>query len=566
MQEIFRGSQEHCPALSNAVEIGNDEKKGRCMLASTDIPAGALVLREKAYICSLKAERTATILCHNCLKLLPAEPIFCPICQHDKIRYCTSECLQQAAITYHKYQCKTDWSLSYGKGDTNEWRLVRLLSRTPVQDLIECDPDCERTKKETGVYGTRPGDVFTSDFRSLMSLVGHASRVDQMLDYTAINVLAKLEPRGYFSNEHGWLNTTLKPKEREKLIHRYVITLVPKIRSNNFGALHLSTVNCERDEDEDYDRPSELFIVASLINHSCWRNVFHIFDGEYIEFRAIRHIGKGEELTTNYGAFFGFYEPTKYRQDFLRYRFKFQCNCVVCSGEHKTFVQMEKEMQAFRCQHCTTQNSPAWPDKFFDLDCEFAIRASSYLQAEPLSVIDWLCMLGAVDKLDVICDKCNKISTFDTSDVATIRGLKTGMNELRANEGQLDIGKLEVLYSNCQKYLYERSHDFVDLRDAFIKLIYTTDKRQAIVAMNESRQMMRMCFTEYSTEYEFEVRQHMKLYFAMNLSTEEIEQITKEFISVALRCYGQKGARDYFRISVGIENINIFEKLLEILT
>ena len=78
--------------------------------------------------------------------------------------------------------------------------------------------------------------------------------------------------------------------------------LVPKIRSNCFGILHLCMLPNE-DAEEKIDRPSALYVVASLINHSCWRNVFHTFDGQYIEFRAIKPIAKGEELLTNYGMY-----------------------------------------------------------------------------------------------------------------------------------------------------------------------------------------------------------------------------------------------------------------------
>jgi hypothetical protein len=144
-QPIYAGAHERTPTLSTSVRIGYDDMKGRCLFADRDIPAGrvysgrafiprehdalishthlasarvyipgALLVRERAYAHMLGADQTATMLCHECLAILPPAPLLCSKCNDTHVRYCSEECRDSAARTFHVYQCGSDWSVDSG--------------------------------------------------------------------------------------------------------------------------------------------------------------------------------------------------------------------------------------------------------------------------------------------------------------------------------------------------------------------------------------------------------------------------------------------------------------------
>mgnify|MGYP002054960710 CR=1 FL=1 len=87
----------------------------------------------------------------------------------------------------------------------------------------------------------------------------------------------------------------------------------------------------------------DLFLVLSLINHSCAPNVDECYlpeeseDQETVEgfeLRAVRDISKGEEMTIFYlsGATSMFLNQHG-RQIYLKEQFGFNCKCGVCCGD-----------------------------------------------------------------------------------------------------------------------------------------------------------------------------------------------------------------------------------------
>ena len=70
MERIFAGTRDDCISLSAACELRNDEATGRGLYARQAIPAGSLLLRERAYSIVIRAGAAAERLCHQCLKPL----------------------------------------------------------------------------------------------------------------------------------------------------------------------------------------------------------------------------------------------------------------------------------------------------------------------------------------------------------------------------------------------------------------------------------------------------------------------------------------------------------------
>ncbi|KZO96304.1 SET domain-containing protein, partial [Calocera viscosa TUFC12733] len=70
-----------------------------------------------------------------------------------------------------------------------------------------------------------------------------------------------------------------------------------------------------------------IFQIGSRINHSCSPNTTRYFTGVRFEFRAVRTIEIGEEVTITYIDAF---RPCRERQAFLWKHWRFSCHCDAC--------------------------------------------------------------------------------------------------------------------------------------------------------------------------------------------------------------------------------------------
>jgi len=70
-----------------------------------------------------------------------------------------------------------------------------------------------------------------------------------------------------------------------------------------------------------------LELFSSMFNHSCDPNAWWVFDGAEFQVRALRDIGKGEEVTISYvGSHLGF----ESRQTMLEDIWGIKCKCSLC--------------------------------------------------------------------------------------------------------------------------------------------------------------------------------------------------------------------------------------------
>ena len=110
-------------------------------IAIEAIPRGALLIRERAYAHTLKRGIVSARVCHECLHVLQEDDVrlSCAVCTDAHVVYCSEKCRAHAAHTFHRYQCMQSWwTDGYGRGDTNFAKVVSVLSRTPIRQLVEC--------------------------------------------------------------------------------------------------------------------------------------------------------------------------------------------------------------------------------------------------------------------------------------------------------------------------------------------------------------------------------------------------------------------------------------------
>ena len=71
------------------------------------------------------------------------------------------------------------------------------------------------------------------------------------------------------------------------------------------------------------------------MNHSCDPNVVHHNYGKCSVLRSLRLISKGEQIIDSYGPHF-VSEALSIREDILKSRFRFTCNCIACRQDFPT--------------------------------------------------------------------------------------------------------------------------------------------------------------------------------------------------------------------------------------
>ncbi|CAN0542859.1 unnamed protein product, partial [Ectocarpus sp. 12 AP-2014] len=73
-----------------------------------------------------------------------------------------------------------------------------------------------------------------------------------------------------------------------------------------------------------------LYLVASMINHSCCPNALASFHGGEMRVVATRAIERGEPVTISYGPLASKVGKPTRRQAYLSRAYFFRCECIAC--------------------------------------------------------------------------------------------------------------------------------------------------------------------------------------------------------------------------------------------
>eukprot|EP00462_Mataza_sp_D1_P018403 CAMPEP_0175130324 /NCGR_PEP_ID=MMETSP0087-20121206/5948_1 /TAXON_ID=136419 /ORGANISM="Unknown Unknown, Strain D1" /LENGTH=528 /DNA_ID=CAMNT_0016412539 /DNA_START=114 /DNA_END=1700 /DNA_ORIENTATION=- len=147
---------------------------------------------------------------------------------------------------------------------------------------------------------------------------------------------------------------------------RIQASCVPDLMTEDqFTALHLIV--------KAYQRPTAMnhhfaakaglgfFLAAAWLNHSCHPNIVHFVTNEEISFRAVRPIGKGEEVCETYIPLLGdlnVYSRSS-RQAELKKKFGFDCCCEKCTSSESELPKVFRQELALQEVLCVCKKTMA---------------------------------------------------------------------------------------------------------------------------------------------------------------------------------------------------------------
>ncbi|XP_059472215.1 SET and MYND domain-containing protein 4-like [Neocloeon triangulifer] len=297
---LSHGARTDNERLSNAVEVKNDSKFGRHLIAARDINTGDVLVVEDPVISFLietenleKGNKEAIWThCSHCYKMcLTLEP--CKSCKWAL--YCSTECEESAWRGYHKDECRMRRKYDALKApsdpdSTSSWVriMLKVLSTFPdpkISEALSLLPDVfpDEKMERVGKLAQTLCRVCCEDCEEQQRLAG-----------VCVRALLVFQRNSYTIDESH---------------------VVPSA-----DAFRLRQVIGRG-----------LYPTVALINHSCDANVTRVFHLGTQVVKAIRPIKKGQQIFGSYGPDYGGM-PRSRRQAILREKFYFECDCDPCQS------------------------------------------------------------------------------------------------------------------------------------------------------------------------------------------------------------------------------------------
>lgn len=281
------------PAMASVIAISENSEFGRYLSATEDIDVGKVILFEEFF--AFGASNGREFQCETCLR---QNENFIPCTRCANVVFCNEEC-QQANQT-HQIMCGNGFhELNCSIKLTAQTIFMVMNEFETADELMEfvlnvCNEDADSLPSQT--------TDFRAKYRFFLKLQKSKNPHNIESAYEIFHILVKTQCiRAYF-------NTVAKQRFLMHLIchHQMINTL------NGFAI----------------DDCSMVFLLISIINHSCTPNVITTVINNQMICRTIRPIRRGEQLFISY---LNDLAPSsdKQRRD-IEETWHFCCCCEVC--------------------------------------------------------------------------------------------------------------------------------------------------------------------------------------------------------------------------------------------
>ena len=288
--------QEEKESVTARLRVEESPGQGRYVVATTDIGAGELVVRDRPGVSALHASHRATN-CQHCLTALAGTATPCPAC--SQVLFCSPVC--RAAATFHGLEC--GWSdLLPGLGPLAP--VCRIFTSRSAQFFLDraalldcCDPPATNLEPDTEPFlalfrlqaGCRPGSQYKVDKAALA--------------YYTVCLLKRLE---YFQD-----NRAVSLQEEHLVVGRFALHFLKVADDNCHEVCELELPATATFTELVAAAESVVHVVGvaiypriSLFNNSCDVNTLKYHVGREEVLVARRDIRAGEEVTDFYGEYF----------------------------------------------------------------------------------------------------------------------------------------------------------------------------------------------------------------------------------------------------------------------
>ncbi len=320
-KDIHKYTHESCQISENGL-------KGRYIIAKNPIPKRMVVMVEKTYSAVIFKSYFKTH-CNNCFKNIGYK--YWPCKQCNQVVFCDDECAEEAY--FHSYECGIA-DLIDDLGATY-YIVFRIILKIGPQTALQLAEDLSN-----GLENIYEFDEVKNKYMQFLQLVDHKECHDLetkvLVTFRSIQMAIIFD---YFEEfKFNDQNFTQNMKELSLLLESNHY----KVLINAFGMYEqMSSKRSFRGEHIG----NAVCLKTSYFNHSCVPNLFWQFNGNHITVITTRKVRAGEELSISYGPYAESMSFEK-RQDILKNRYFFSCNCSACLND-------AKQLPTLKCIECS---------------------------------------------------------------------------------------------------------------------------------------------------------------------------------------------------------------------
>ncbi|XP_037091108.1 SET and MYND domain-containing protein 4-like [Pollicipes pollicipes] len=327
---LFGGPHPRLRRVSAALDLAVDDRRGRMLVANTDIPPGSALIADEPFAWSLHPPRWVTH-CQNCCR--PADcPLPCPDCA--SVLFCSESCRSEALHLFHGTECGVLDLLI----DPNLGRMALLVFRV----LARAGPDTLRLHFEPPAPPAPDAPHDSLSYAAVYSQVTNTA--DRPMGdvvkrcAVALYLTACLERTGAVAAAERAPTAALALRHLQSCsCNAYEVT---ELRLAG-GGVRLA---------EFEELGGAVYAAVSLANHSCFPNAVRASHGRRLAVTSTRPLRAGDELLDNYGFHFHEEDETS-RYAALRRQYQFACECAACEQGWPLYAELTVQRQSLlaRC-------------------------------------------------------------------------------------------------------------------------------------------------------------------------------------------------------------------------
>ena len=277
----------HFPSFSDAVVLQYGEGRGRYAVAGRDIKLGELVAVERAVVGGLDQDQRLSH-CWHCLRCAQA-PLPCLAC--SGVMFCSADCRQEAATTYHPAECGHTDTLH--QASLGAWQLAyRALTARPWQFYRDNNKVWLKHDEKAGLGSDM---VYRSeDLQSFNNLVTHdglggKQAPELMMQCHVVVFLVRLMVAlGYLDHQGKDPEFGEEEMMAGQILHHFM-------RAAYYNTHEITELEIQGSGDIEENKVRRIGRVTNpslaLINHSCDPNYRRVSDGTVTYGFACKPIG-----------------------------------------------------------------------------------------------------------------------------------------------------------------------------------------------------------------------------------------------------------------------------------
>lgn len=293
------------PCMANALEVKQNTKFGRYIVAKCCIEIGQVIVVAKKFASAVYSYQPNQAYCLTCQKT-DANFIACEKC--TSVMFCSRKCQRNNNV--HQLECGS----IFHQITSSKVKLAIQLVLIAVKQFQSADALIEFV---AGILNDTPSSDMKRlaiethhQYEFLLKLSGLPYETDIYLSYQAFEVTMTIPAI------KSWFNSVKKQQFlKHLLVHHLAI-----IRFNSFREYFGANESLES---------SCIFDAIPLFNHSCAPNVFYSTKNKTGYLTTIRPIKKGDQIFINYLAD-QVDEPKHERNKLLMDKWGFRCECERC--------------------------------------------------------------------------------------------------------------------------------------------------------------------------------------------------------------------------------------------